>query len=306
MTSEIKPIDEIIDQGGTGRHETFTPRYGWLKKGYEAAKDPGVFKAKDSIERLGVGKNMVSSIRFWCQAFKLIDVDHNAMVTRTGFGNALLSDKGWDPFLEDIASLWLLHWQLFIPRMEAVNWPLAFNKANTHLGFDIKSLNRIIFNFAQKYPRLAGLSENTFERDASCIIRMYAEEIDEKSSEIECPFNQLGILRRTDEPHWVYFDINDKPSLPSLILAAACFSYMNAYLPPGQRTISLQRLSYDFNSPGIAFKLPESSIGDKLMSASKLMDKFSLINVLGSMQLHLEDDPLTLYALALKKYYGEQ
>lgn len=306
MISEITSIEEIINQGGTGRHETFTPRYGWLKKGYEAAKDPGAFKAKDSIERLGVGKNMVSSIRFWCQAFKLIDVDHNAMVTRTDFGNDLLNDKGWDPFLEDIASLWLLHWQLFIPRLEAVSWPLAFNKGNTHLSFDIKLLNKVIFNSAQKYPRLAALSENTFERDASCIIRMYAEATDENSSEIECPFNQLGLLRRTDEAHWVYFDINDKPSLPPLILAAACFSYMNAYLPPGQRTISLQRLSYDFNSPGIAFKLPESSIGDKLMSASKLMDKFSLVNVMGSMQLHLEEEPKTLCALAIKKYYGEK
>ncbi len=306
MISEITSIEEIINQGGTGRHETFTPRYGWLKKGYEAAEDPGVFKARDSIERLGVGKNMVSSIRFWCQAFKLIDVDQNAMVTRTDFGNALLSDKGWDPFLEDIASLWLLHWQLFIPRLEAISWPLAFNKGNTHLGFDIKLLNKVIFNSAQKYQRLAALSEKTFERDASCIIRMYAEAIDENSSEIECPFNQLGLLRRTDEAHWVYFDINDKSSLPSLILAAACFSFMNAYLPPGQRTISLQRLSYDFNSPGIAFKLPESSIGDKLLSASRLMDKFSLVNVMGSVQLHLEEDPQTLYELAIKKYYGEK
>ena len=46
------------------------------------------FKAKDSIERLGVGKNMVSSIRFWCQSFKLIDNKDGTMGT-TEFGKNL-------------------------------------------------------------------------------------------------------------------------------------------------------------------------------------------------------------------------
>ncbi|MCT7964099.1 DUF4007 family protein [Laspinema sp. D1] len=46
------------------RHETFHPRFGWLKKGFDKAKeDPGVFLAEDAPVRLGVGKNMVRSIR---------------------------------------------------------------------------------------------------------------------------------------------------------------------------------------------------------------------------------------------------
>jgi hypothetical protein len=73
LAVDQKSTGNIIAEGNLGRHETFTPRYGWLKKGYDAAKVDGyVFKAGDSIERLGVGKNMVRSIRFWCQAFKRI------------------------------------------------------------------------------------------------------------------------------------------------------------------------------------------------------------------------------------------
>ena len=65
--------EEFMAQGKLGRHETFTPRYGWLKKGYDAAsREPDIFRAADAIEQLGVGKNMVRSIKFWCQAFKVL------------------------------------------------------------------------------------------------------------------------------------------------------------------------------------------------------------------------------------------
>jgi hypothetical protein len=49
------------------RHETFHPRFGWLKKGFDLAKqDPDIFLREDAPVRLGVGKNMVSAIRYWC------------------------------------------------------------------------------------------------------------------------------------------------------------------------------------------------------------------------------------------------
>ena len=55
------------------RHETFHPRYGWLRKGFVAARnDPQIFLRKDAHISLGVGKNMARSIRYWCHAFKLL------------------------------------------------------------------------------------------------------------------------------------------------------------------------------------------------------------------------------------------
>ncbi len=54
-------------------HQTFHPRFGWLKKGFDAVeKDPTVFSREDAPLVLGVGKNMVEAIRFWSQAFKVI------------------------------------------------------------------------------------------------------------------------------------------------------------------------------------------------------------------------------------------
>src|SRR6266508_2474489 len=55
------------------RHETFHPRFGWLKKGFDAAsRHPDVFLRDDATVLLGVGKNMVRAIRYWCLAFKIL------------------------------------------------------------------------------------------------------------------------------------------------------------------------------------------------------------------------------------------
>ncbi len=289
-----------------GRHETFTPRYGWLKKGYDAViDDPKVFKAQDAIERLGVGKNMVRSIRFWCQAFKIIQPDNEGGYKPAKLGEKLLGETGWDKYLEDEASLWLLHWQLFLPSLEGVSWSLAFNKCNS-LSFDIKQLAKVIATAAQKYQRLASVSEKSFERDASCIIRMYCDTAD-KVTEIDCPFTKLGIVRKADDQNYVSFNIAEKTMIPPLIFAAACFSYLDNYVFSGQKTISLNRLTYDFNSPGVVFKLPESIVGNYLSQALDELniDGVTITDSLGS-QLHFTGEPEDLYWLALNKYYEEQ
>ena len=304
MQTESLNYENYISRGEFGRHETFTPRYGWLKKGYDAVKSDGnIFKAPDAIERLGVGKNMVRSIRYWCQAFKIIKPKDGSMVP-TELGKKLLDDKGWDPFLEDVASLWLLHWQLFLPPLEAVSWSFAFNRCNLW-SFDIKQLGKVIHNSIQKYPNFTKRSEKTFYRDASCIIRMYNDLSLEKDSEIECPFTQLGIIQKAEEGNQACFDTGIKQNLPALIFAASCFSYIH-YASSGQKKITLYRLTHDINSPGVAFKVPESAVGDYLHKAKSELNGFNLVDVMGSQQLHIEKDPHSLYWDALNKYYTER
>ena len=75
------------------RHETFHPRYGWIKKGFDAvSRDPKIFLREDAPVKLGVGKNMAASIRYWCNAFKVLEND-----LPSEFGDRLLKDDGWDP-----------------------------------------------------------------------------------------------------------------------------------------------------------------------------------------------------------------
>jgi len=50
----------------------FSSRFGWLKKVLTAVHDSGIFLREDAPVRLGVGKNMARSIRYWCNAFKVL------------------------------------------------------------------------------------------------------------------------------------------------------------------------------------------------------------------------------------------
>ncbi len=89
-------------------HETFACKNLWLKKGYDLIKEGKSFSDDDALVTLGVGKNMVSAIKFWMKSFGILDEDNQI----TKIGNLLLDDSGYDPFLEDVNTLWLLHFLL--------------------------------------------------------------------------------------------------------------------------------------------------------------------------------------------------
>ncbi len=90
-------------------HESFQCRSLWLKKGYDFVNNGHSFTNEDAVVELGVGKNMVNAIRFWMKAFGLTYENDKP----TPLANKLLNDvDGWDPYLEDEDSLWLLHYRV--------------------------------------------------------------------------------------------------------------------------------------------------------------------------------------------------
>ena len=82
------------------RHETFQPRYGWVRKAVEAAEnDRAMFNRDDAVIQMGVGKNMVRSIRFWGLAFKVLSEVRTPRVRQVDtapsrFGAALFGASG--------------------------------------------------------------------------------------------------------------------------------------------------------------------------------------------------------------------
>lgn len=57
--------------------------------GYDYVVENKNFNDEDAVVRLGVGKNMVSSIRFWLKAFNIVDNNDSP----TEFGKKLLDDE---------------------------------------------------------------------------------------------------------------------------------------------------------------------------------------------------------------------
>jgi hypothetical protein len=258
-------VKETTKYGFSG-HETFAFRYGWLKKGVDAVKsDPNIFSRKDSIVYLGVGKNMVRSIRHWCLATRLIE-DQNGKSKRrrilgvTEIGIKLLSDDGWDPYLEDVASLWLLHWLLITNPEKAAAWHITF----TH--FVQPDFNKHeLFSFFKTFTERNDIkvSQNSLSRDADCLIHTYVPSRNAKDALLEdsldCPFVELGLVQPMYDVDTFRFSIGPKPSLPVLVFGFAFNEFFDS-VAGNRQTINIQDCLYGMGSPGQVFKLDENSL----------------------------------------------
>jgi len=196
------------------RHETFHPRFGWLKKGCDrASTDAEVFLREDAPVRLGVGKNMVRSIRYWCAAFKLLKDDQP-----TEFGQQLLCRDGWDPYLEDPASLWLLHWKLLEAPNLATAWNVAFNYFR-QIEFTAEDL---FYQLCEYRDRVAPrISESSLKKDVSCLLRMYVVQPSQaqvSEDALDCPFTEMGLIHTAGDSRHYMFRVGRKPSLPPEIV----------------------------------------------------------------------------------------
>lgn len=294
------------------RHETFHPRYGWLKKGFDqAAKHPDIFVRADAPVLLGVGKNMVRAIRYWCSAFKVLEEQPNPDRPRlrdswpSALGLKLLSEAGWDPYLEHPASLWLLHWSLLAPPCMAPTWFATFNTFQG-LEFTQSDLTTHIREFSESHSHWGGFVENSLKKDVDCLIRMYAHRVSPlgvSEDSLDSPLLQLGLIRDSGDGRHFYFDYGIKRNLPAEIVAFACIDYSSARVANESRTVSIKRLAYENGSPGRVMKLTESQLIEMLESASSEATGISIVDVGGAGQLVLRDDPKELSEKILDNFY---
>lgn len=301
-------FEEALLKGTTGRHETFTPRYGWLKKGYDQCmSDPHVFNDDHAIERIGVGKNMIRSIRYWCLLFNLIEYSGSpGCMQPTAFGNKLLdNENGWDPYLEDPSSLWLLHWQIFKPPFLAISWNISF----TYMAlpsFTSNELAAFIYDKTQNINGFRQIARGSFEKDASCLIRMYAHDIKEKA-DIRCPFTDLCIIvpaAEEQDARRVRFSTDTKKTLHDLIFLHSVCDYASLWFS-GQMSLSLSQISFGYNSPGMAFRLSETDCGNRLERVSRKMDEVIFTETDGIRQIQFKRNPSDLSLDCLSRYYKE-
>lgn len=282
------------------RHETFHLRFGWLRNGFAAAtRDSEVFARDDATVDLGVGKNMVSAIRYWCQAYKVLKQTSNENRPRmprlvpTEFGTSLLDDEGWDPWLEDPASLWLLHWKLLERKSLAPVWWTAFNL------FSLEQFEeRQLTDFVVELTSAAGwtaVNESSIKKDVDCLLRTFSvrrygrQTMDDT---LDCPTRELGlIVPAVGESKSWRFVTGPKPTLPAEIVAYACLDYM-ATNGEGERTMSIARLAGDPGAPGRAFRLAERDLHSVLVEAAGKVPAIRVTEPAGLRQLIVQTDDL--------------
>lgn len=285
-------------------HETFTFRWGWLKKAFDAvSENPSFFYEDDAFTQLGVGKNMVRSIRYWSVATGLVQEDPDPNDARlkvfvpSDIGARLLSDDGWDPYIEDPATLWLLHWLLVREPSYATTWHLAFTVLRRN-DFTRDELLDFLLPYVEQSTSRA--TESSLLRDVNCFIRTYVGSESEGLTEeaLECPLVDLHLIQRLSDSGSYRFNIGSKPSLPGRMLAFTIADFATRR-QTATTLLSVDDCLYRPGSPGQAFKLdPASFIGMVEQLEHDMNGRVRLSQTVGLQQVIIADDIQPLLVLA--------
>ena len=176
------------------RHESFSIREGWLTKGIRAIKENSkIFSLVDATDVLGIGTNMVKSLKYWMTATCLME-ENNHVVTLSSFGR--LIDK-YDPYLEDNFSWWLIHINMILNLNDAYIYNLFFNKCTMKIFSkrDIfEQISQILNNNKLVY------NENILQDEVDMIIKTYSidEKIDNPENNFICPLSELNLIKKID------------------------------------------------------------------------------------------------------------
>jgi len=247
-------------------HESFQCRNLWLKKGYEYTDSNKDFSDDLSVVELGVGNNMVRSIKFWMKAFNIIDQEESL----SNFANFILDDSGKDPYLEDVGTLWLLHYYV-VSNEEASIFSIFFNQfRKQRIEFSKEHLKNFIVNLCNQ--RGESHSENTIDTDIGVFLKSYVKpSIKESKKNIEDEFSSLLIdleliKRIPDRKDWFEAHSESRPTLPSEIFLYSIISNSEY-----GESINLNDLLNGHNSPGVIFALDADSLVSMIQ---KLEEKF--------------------------------
>jgi hypothetical protein len=249
-------------------HETFPFRHSWLGKGINAvSQNPSFFTRERAMVDLGVGKNMVQAIRYWCLAAQLMreDVAGRWRYVPTEIGRHIFASGGFDPYMEDPATLWLLHWLIASNARQATTWFWMFSHWNNIEFTKEKAAVEIQAWLERNGYRL--VSDNSLKRDVDCFVRTYTRGRQSKQAILEdsldCPLVDLRLISELNDGRIYQFQRGSQASLPDEVFAFALGMFWRASSSQS-KTLAFAKIAHDPGSPGRVFKLDEDSLASRL------------------------------------------
>ena len=306
-------VAEPIQAQTFSGHESFPLRFTWLTKavrGCEQPKHRDLFASEDAMVRLGVGKNMVRSIRFWAVSTAVLQEDEpDGRVSRhcpSRLGEYLFGADGRDPFIEDPATIWLLHWQLATNRRLGT-WFWLFNELRSTDFQKSESVKELVAVANRKSAKAVAL--DTVERDLDCLLRTYVPSDPDKrlSREelLDCPLTELGLIRRAGDRDSFAFVRGDHGSLPSPVFLYALLTFWDATAPQA-KSLRFDQIAFATGSPGMVFKLTENAVMDRLHAVEGDSGGAVRFDETAGLRQVLRTDKANAFALLRRQYSGRR
>jgi len=282
-------IPLITERSSFGRHETFPLRFGWLTKGVGAwLRDPEIFEKDEAIVELGVGKNMVEAIRYWMVASQIVTVN-GKVLEPTEIGRRIFYKDGWDPFLEDDATIWLIHWLIASNPADATTPFWFFNRFHKP-EFTGKELQDALNSFIRENLRQR-VAAGTLKNDITLLLRMYGPSRASKAVPLEEGLDSpMALLRLVGHQEGTKVHISRPEYRARLPLAPFAFAVAQLFEQTQEQVLPIERLLHSdgfLAAPGSVFRLTEECLVAKLEAMiASLPGRFELRQTAGIHQLY--------------------
>ena len=275
-------------------HESFPCKTLWLKKGYDFVVAGNDFNSPEAVVGLGVGKNMVASIRFWLKAFGVTEDDK-----MTWLGDYLFNEtSGKDKYLEDIATLWLLHFNLVFSE-EATLYKMFFcgvQRERTH--FEREQILTYVKLRMAEAGKMTLYNENTVKKDIGVLLQNYTLPRKPQSNEdFSSLLMDLDLIRQNSEGKGYYINVDGKRQVTKEVFL---YGLLLLKEQEGDNTIAFDTIQ---EKVGLAFCMQDYETIEMLKQlASEYSQYFAYSDVAGIKQVQFVKDLDAKQVL--DNYYG--
>ena len=275
-------------------HESFPCKTLWLKKGYDFVVAGNDFNSPEAVVGLGVGKNMVASIRFWLKAFGVTENDK-----MTWLGDYLFDEiSGKDKYLEDIATLWLLHFNLVFSE-EATLYKMFFcgvQRERTH--FEREQILTYVKLRMAEAGKMTLFNENTVKKDIGVLLQNYTLPRKPQSNEdFSSLLMDLDLIRQNSEGKGYYINVDGKRQVTKEVFL---YGLLLLKEQEGDNTIAFDTIQ---EKVGLAFCMQDYETIEMLKQlASVYSQYFAYSDVAGIKQVQFVKDLDAKQVL--DNYYG--
>ena len=272
-------------------HETFFIRKGWLSKGMErvvAKKDLFVDKSDNPMDILGIGSNMVKSLRYWLQAVDLTSepTSGKRLQTLTSFGEMVYEN---DRYIEELGTLYLLQYKLAKNKNDATSWFFFFNEF-VMSEFTREDFVQAIQNYILMQGEGSSAAIRSLNDDFACIMNTYLPRYKSNpgkvspENNIDCPFGELGLVDIANRRQKTYKKTTPSPKTFDPWVILAVFSDQAG----GRDEIGLNDLLKSPCNIGKVFNLDAVSLLDVLHQVEK-SGSIKIIRTAGLDVIHLNN-----------------
>ncbi|MBI3798032.1 MAG: DUF4007 family protein [Deltaproteobacteria bacterium] len=301
-------------------HETFPCRYTWLPKAVRGlSKNPQLFLDEDqAMVDLGVGKNMVRAIRYWAQAAGVVEPLIKGKTHHLSlFGEILLGEDGLDPFLEDIRTLWLIHWNLSTDiENPLLAWDYLLNQWHEP-EFVPGAVLKALHKEANRYND--NLSLVTVKQHFDTFLHTYiptrGRKREVQEDNLDCPLVELELIvevgereldRLSGQREPIYaFRKDEKPDVSLALFAYSLYDFWQKRHKT-EATLPLREVTYGHGSPGQVFKLSEDEVRTRVEALRQQTEGFITYTESASLQQLQRHGERNSIELLKEIYSGEE